>query len=68
VGESIEVFGGEAAHAHQAHALIRRRSVAHVMGAVIDGDSVAALRQPRAEVLSAGLEAGLRRRHTARAD
>jgi len=68
VGEGVEVFGGEAGHAHQAHALKRRRGIAHVVGAVVDGDGVAAPRQPRAELLGAGLEAGIRRRHAARAD
>jgi len=68
VRKGVEVFGGEAAHAHQAHALIGRRGVADVVGAVIDRDGVAAPRQPRAELLGAGLEAGIRGRHAARAD
>ena len=68
MGEGIEVFGGDAGHAHQVHALIGRRGVADVVGAVIDRDGVAAPRQPRTEVLGAGLETRIRRRHAARAD
>ena len=68
MAEGIEVLGGQAGHAHQAHALIRRRGVAHVVGAVIDGDGMAAPRQPHAELLGAGLEAGIRGRHATRAD
>ena len=66
--KGVEVFGGDAGHAHQVHALIGRRGVADVVGAVIDRDGVAAPRQPRTEVLGAGLETGIRGRHAARAD
>jgi hypothetical protein len=38
------------------------------VGAVVDGDGMAAPGQPRAKLLGAGLEAGIRGRHAARAD
>jgi hypothetical protein len=39
-----------------------------VVGAVVDGDGMATPRQPRAELLGAGLKTGIRGRHAARAD